>query len=112
MDTVFDQILAKKLPANVRYEDEHCMVIDDLHPQAPMHVLVLPKKRFTRLSDVTSDDTVLLGTIMTQLPAIAKSIGMAEDFRVVINNGPQAGQVVFYLHIHMMGGKHMDHDLR
>ena len=103
--TLFDQIIARELPADIVYEDEHCLAFRDVNPQAPVHVLLIPKRCIDRIGHAQSDDATLLGHMMTCIPKITQKLGIPEDFRVVINNGQQAGQTVFHLHMHLLGGR-------
>ena len=105
-DTIFHKIIAGEITANVVYEDDHCLAFRDIQPQAPQHILVIPKKFIEKLADVqdASEDQVLMGHIMTKIPVIARKQGL-KDYRIVINNGAGAGQTVFYLHIHILGGR-------
>ncbi len=104
-DTIFSKIIRREIPADFLYEDDDCLVIKDAYPQAPTHVLVIPKKPIPRLADATSDDRALLGHLMLKVGDIARELGIDEAFRVCINNGANAGQTVFHLHIHILAGK-------
>jgi len=104
MSTIFGKIIRKEIPAQILYEDEQCLAFRDLHPQAPVHVLIIPKRAIPKLGDVTEKDAETLGHLMTKVPVIAKQLGL-EDFRVVINSGERAGQTVFHLHLHLLGGR-------
>ena len=104
MSSVFARIIAGELPAERVYEDEHCLVIHDIHPQAPVHVLVIPRKAMTNLNDAAADDQQLLGHLMLVVPKVAAQLGIASGYRVIINNGANAGQTVFHLHLHVLGG--------
>ena len=104
-DTIFSKIISGEIPSDFIYEDEHCVAIHDINPQAPTHVLVIPRKPIPRLSDATSEDQALLGHVMLAVGEIAQQLGVAEAFRVVINNGADAGQTVFHLHLHIIAGR-------
>ncbi len=107
-DCVFCKIAAKQIPTQVIYEDEYIMAFNDINPAAPVHVLVIPKKHIANLLDITSDDTSLMSHIMTTIPRIATSLGLAEDgFRVVLNTKSNGGQTVHHLHWHVLGGRFM-----
>ena len=106
MPTIFSRIIARELPADVVYEDELCMAFKDIHPQAPVHVLVVPKKEIPRLADAAAGDQALLGHLLLTVGKIARQLGVDDAFRVVISNGAEAGQTVFHLHLHLLGGKH------
>jgi histidine triad (HIT) family protein len=103
--SIFARIIEGSLPAEKVFEDEHCIVINDIHPQAPVHVLVIPKKAMTNLNDATLADQTLLGHLMLVVPKVAAQLGMADGYRVIINNGAAAGQTVFHLHLHVLGGR-------
>jgi len=103
-ETIFGKIIAGEIPAELVYEDEHCIAINDINPQAPVHVLIIPKKAITMLSQANEDDQALLGHLMLVVPRLAKQLGVADGFRAVINNGEKGGQTVFHLHVHLLGG--------
>lgn len=105
MSTIFDKIIDKTVETTLIYEDEHCMAFDDINPQAPVHILLIPKQRMAKLSDAISDDQSLLGHLMLTASLIANRAGLNDDFRIVINNGKGAGQTVFHLHLHIIGGR-------
>ncbi|QIB66965.1 histidine triad nucleotide-binding protein [Kineobactrum salinum] len=104
-DTIFGKIISGDIPTEFLYEDEHCVAINDIHPQAPVHVLVIPKKGIPRLVDATADDRDLLGHLMLAAGRIADQLGVADAFRLIVNNGAGAGQTVFHLHLHILAGK-------
>lgn len=104
--TLFEKIALKEIPADILHEDEHCFVIRDIRPQAPHHMLVIPRKVIPKLSEAQNSDKELLGHLLLVCQAMAKKAGLSEDgFRVVINNGELAGQTVFHLHLHVIGGR-------
>ncbi len=103
--TLFEKIIARELPAAFLHEDEHCVVISDIQPQAPLHALVIPRKPIPRLYDATPEDQALLGHLMLVANQVAEKAGYAEAFRVVMNNGAGAGQSVFHIHLHVLGGR-------
>lgn len=105
MTTIFGKILRKEIPADIVYEDEHCLAFRDINPQAPTHVLVIPKKEIPRLSDAGEEDRDLLGHLMLAVGRIARQLGVGDAFRLVVNNGAEAGQSVFHLHLHILGGR-------
>lgn len=107
-DTIFAKMLNKEIAVDTLYEDEHCIVINDIHPQAPLHILIIPRQAIPRLVDATKDHQALLGHLLLVAKDMAKELGMGEGFRVVINNGKDGGQTVFHLHIHVLGKKSMD----
>lgn len=104
-DTIFGKIIAGDIPADKLYEDEHCIAIRDISPQAPVHVLVIPKKAIARLSDASADDQALLGHLMLVAGKIAEQEGVSDAFRLIVNNGEGAGQTVFHLHLHIIAGR-------
>ena len=103
--SVFSRIMAGDIPADILYEDDLCICIKDVHPQAPTHLLIIPRKPIPRLVDASAEDKALLGHLLLQVGDIAKKVGVDEAFRVCINNGQGAGQTVFHLHIHLLAGK-------
>jgi histidine triad (HIT) family protein len=103
--TIFGKIISREIPANVVYEDEQCLAFRDTNPQAPTHVLLIPKKEIPRLSDATAEDRELLGHLMVVAGKIARDLGVESAFRLIVNNGAEAGQSVFHLHLHIMGGR-------
>lgn len=106
MPTLFTKIISREIPAEIVYEDELCLAFRDINPQAPTHVLLIPKKEIARLSDATAEDEALLGHMMLAAGKIARDSGVGEAFRLVINNGADAGQSVFHLHMHVLAGRH------
>ncbi len=107
--TIFEKIIDKELPSKIIYEDEKCIVIEDIAPKAPIHVLVIPKKPIKMLSSAEEDDLNLLGHLMLVVKKIAKQLNVQDAFNIVINNGEKAGQTVFHLHIHLLAGKNFSH---
>lgn len=105
MSSIFSKIIKREIPAEVVYEDEHCIAFKDIHPQAPTHVLVVPKKEIPRLVDATAEDQALLGHLLLAVGKIARQLGVEDAFRVAIANGADAGQTVFHLHLHILGGR-------
>jgi histidine triad (HIT) family protein len=103
-DTVFGKIVRGELPAKRVYEDELAIAFHDLAPQAPVHLLVIPRKAIARISAAGAEDAALLGHLMLVARHVAKEAGLS-DFRVVINDGASAGQSVFHLHLHVIGGR-------
>lgn len=104
-DTVFGKILAGEIPTEFIYEDEHCVAINDINPQAPVHVLVIPRKAIPRLTDAAADDQALLGHLLLTANRVATQLGVADAFRLIVNNGAGAGQTVFHLHLHILAGR-------
>ncbi|PSN10006.1 histidine triad nucleotide-binding protein [filamentous cyanobacterium CCT1] len=105
-DTIFGKIIRKEIPANIVYEDDLCLAFTDITPQAPTHILVIPKQPISKLSDATADDKELLGHLLLTVKEIADQAGLTEDgYRVVINTGNNGGQTVYHLHLHLLGGR-------
>ena len=105
MTTLFGKIINREIPADIVYEDVHCLAFRDINPQASTHVLLIPKKEIPRLSDATAEDQALLGHMMLTAGKIAGELGVGEAFRLVVNNGADAGQSVFHLHLHILAGR-------
>ena len=103
--TLFEKIIAREIPADIVFEDEQCLAFRDINPQAPMHVLVVPKKPIPMVADADVGDEPLLGHLLTTAASIAADQGYGEAFRLAINNGADAGQTVFHLHVHVLGGR-------
>lgn len=104
-DTIFSKIISGEIPSEFLYEDEYCIAINDINPQAPVHALVIPKQCIPRLVDADVNDGALLGHLMLVAGQLAKQLGVGEAFRLVVNNGADAGQTVFHLHLHIIGGR-------
>lgn len=102
--TIFQKIIDREIPAEIVYEDDLCLAFNDVEPQAPVHILLIPKKPIDRLSNAEEGDQALLGHLLVKAGDIAKAQGL-EDFRLNINNGPGASQTVFHLHLHILGGR-------
>jgi histidine triad (HIT) family protein len=105
METIFSKIIKREIPADIVYEDELCLAFRDVNPQAPTHILVIPKKPITKVSEVETSDQSLLGHLLLTANSIAANEGYGDAFRIVINNGEAAGQTVFHLHIHILAGR-------
>jgi|TARA_B110000196_G_scaffold130419_1_gene112959 histidine triad (HIT) family protein len=103
--TLFEKIITGGIPADIVYEDEQCIAIKDIAPQAPTHLLVIPKKAIPMLANAAPEDEILLGHLLLVASNLAKEAGIGEAFRIVINNGTEAGQTVFHLHLHLLGNK-------
>jgi histidine triad (HIT) family protein len=104
-DTIFGKIIRREIPAAIVYEDELCLAFNDVNPQAPVHVLLIPKKPLPRLCDATPEDHALLGHLLLKAKEVAADLGIGDRFRLVINNGAEAGQTVFHLHLHILGDR-------
>jgi histidine triad (HIT) family protein len=103
--SIFTRILLGEIPAEILFEDDQCFVISDIAPQAPTHLLLIPKQEIPRLVDTDEAHQSLLGHLMLVVGKMAKKFGIDDAFRLVINNGEGAGQTVFHLHMHIMGNK-------
>ena len=104
--SIFTKISKREIPATIIYEDELCFAIRDINPQAPVHVLLIPKKEIPNLGELTPDDREIMGHLMLKVPVIAKQEGIADrGFRAVINTGAQAGMTVNHVHVHILGGR-------
>lgn len=106
-DTIFGKIARGEAPAKIVYEDDLCLAFRDLYPAAPTHILLIPRKAIARLCDAEVDDQALLGHLMLVAPKIAAQEGIGDKFRLVVNNGAEAGQTVFHLHLHIIGGRNL-----
>ena len=105
MSTLFGKIIRREIPADIVYEDDLCLAFKDINPQAPTHVLLIPKKEIVKLSDAGAADQAVLGHLLLAAGKIARQLGVADAFRLVVNNGAEAGQSVFHLHLHIIGGR-------
>lgn len=104
--TIFGKIIAKEIPATIVFEDDRCLAFRDIQPQAPTHILIVPKKEIPRLAETQGEDQALLGHLLLTAGEIARREGLDKTgYRVVINNGERAGQTVFHLHLHLLGGR-------
>lgn len=113
---IFCKIAAKKIPADIVYEDDAVMAFKDIHPVAPVHLLLIPKKHIATLSDATEADSAVLGRLMNLAPKLAAEHGIgvtasesearSGGFKTLINSGPDGGQEVYHLHVHVFGGPH------
>lgn len=104
-ETIFSKIIRKEVPADIVYEDDKALAFNDIAPQAPVHVLVIPKEPIVKLADATDDQSALLGHLMSVARKVAEEAGVADAYRVVTNSGAGAGQSVFHLHLHVLGGR-------
>jgi histidine triad (HIT) family protein len=105
-DTIFGKIIRKEIPAAIVYEDEEVLAFRDIAPVAPVHILLIPKRPIVNVAAATEEDGVLLGRLMLTAARIAKAEGLEETgYRIVTNNGAHAGQTVFHLHLHILGGR-------
>ena len=104
-DTLFEKIIKREIPADIIFEDELTIVIKDINPIAPIHLLIIPKKKIEKISDASENDKALLGHLMFVAGEVARELDLKESFRLIVNNGEDAGQTVFHLHIHLIAGK-------
>jgi histidine triad (HIT) family protein len=107
-DCIFCKIVSGEMPANKLYEDDEMLAFFDMHPQAPTHFLVIPKKHIKGPADMGAEDTELIGRIIKKSGELARAHGIGGSFRLVINNGAAAGQSVFHIHLHVLGGRAMN----
>jgi histidine triad (HIT) family protein len=106
-DTIFGKIIRKEIPAEIVYEDELSLAFKDVNPQAPTHILVIPKKPIPQLDAAISEDRDLLGHLLLTARKVAQQVGLQNGYRVVINNGDDGGQTVYHLHLHILGDRQM-----
>ena len=106
--TIFKRIIDGEIPANVVYEDKQCLAFHDVAPQAPVHILIIPKKEIASINDLSAEDEQLVGHLFLVIQQIAREQGLAENgYRVICNCGEGGGQTVFHLHYHLMGGRNL-----
>jgi histidine triad (HIT) family protein len=104
--TLFEKIVARQIPAQIVYEDDLVLAFRDINPQAPTHVLIVPKKAIPRIAEAAADDQALLGHLLLKAAEVAAKIGLKENgYRLVINNGRDGGESVPHLHCHILGGR-------
>jgi histidine triad (HIT) family protein len=109
MDCLFCKIIKREIPAKIVYEDERCLAFNDINPQAPVHVLVIPKEHFASLREAEEKHEAAIGYVLRRCATVAEQVGIRESgFRTVINNGSDAQQSVFHLHVHLLGGRQMN----
>lgn len=107
--TLFEKIAAKEIPATIVYEDDQCVAFRDISPQAPVHILIIPRKPIARIGAAQAEDAPLVGHLLLTASKIAQSEGIADTgFRVVINHGPHGGETVPHLHVHLLGGRPLE----
>lgn len=106
--TLFEKIAAREIPANIVYEDDKVVAFRDISPQAPTHILIVPRKPIQRIGQAQAEDQQLLGHLLLKAAEVAKQVGLAENgYRLVINNGRDGGESVPHLHCHILGGRHL-----
>ena len=106
-ETIFSKIMRREIPSEIVYEDDLAIAFKDIHPQAPVHILVIPKEPIAQLGDAESKDGDLMGHLLLTVKRVAQQAGLNNGYRVVINNGADAGQSVNHLHLHILGGRQM-----
>ncbi|WP_019500475.1 histidine triad nucleotide-binding protein [Pseudanabaena sp. PCC 6802] len=104
-ETIFSKIIKREIPAKIVYEDDRALAFHDINPQAPVHILVVPKQPIPMLSQAQDRDESLLGHLLLVAAKVAQDAGLEQNFRLVVNNGRGAGQTVFHLHLHILGGR-------
>ena len=104
-DTLFSKIIRREISADIVYEDELCLAFRDITPQAPTHILIIPKKPIPKLADAQPEDKAILGHLLFTVSEIARQENLDKGYRVVINTGEEGGQTVFHLHLHLLGGR-------
>ncbi len=105
--TVFKRIIDGELPAKIVYQDEQCLAFHDVAPQAPVHVIVIPKKEISSIGEIADEDAPLVGHLLVVIRTLAKQLQLDSGYRVVVNCGPHGGQSVDHLHFHLIGGRQM-----
>lgn len=108
METIFSKIIRREIPASIVYEDDLALAFKDVNPQAPIHLLVIPKEPIPQLAQAEPSHQELLGHLLLVAQRVAEEVGLTNGYRLVINNGQDAGQTVFHLHIHILGGRPLD----
>lgn len=103
--TVFKRIIDREIPAAIVYEDDRCLAFRDIHPRAPVHVIVIPKKEIPSVDEIAEEDEAIIGHLFVAIRKIAAQLGLSTGYRVVTNCGADAGQVVMHVHFHLLGGR-------
>lgn len=104
-DSIFQKIINREISADIIYEDDLCLAFKDINPQAPIHILLIPKKPIEKISNATEEEKPILGHLMHTVGKVTKQLGVEDAFRLVINNGEKAGQSVFHMHVHILAGR-------
>jgi histidine triad (HIT) family protein len=107
MKTLFQKIIDREIPARIEHEDEQCVVLHDIQPQAPVHLLIVPKKAIPRVSEATPADQAVLGHLILTAGTVARKLNLGDGFRLVVNNGPLACESVPHLHVHLLAKRQM-----
>ena len=105
--TLFEKIVAREIPADIIYEDDLVLAFRDIHPQAPVHVLIVPKQPIPRIGEANTEVQPLLGHLLLKAAEVARQLDLKGGYRLVINNGPDGGETVPHLHVHILGGRHL-----
>lgn len=106
-ETIFSKIIRREIPADIVYEDDLAIAFKDVHPQAPVHILIIPKQPIKSLANVTSGDRDLMGHLLLTARQVAQNAGLNNGYRLVINTGDDGGQTVSHIHLHILGGRQM-----
>lgn len=109
MTTVFAKIISGELPAEKVFENERIVAFKDINPAAPIHILIVPKKEIPNLQSVSEEDLPLIGEVVLVAQELAENLGITEGYRLLVNNGPLAGQTIDHLHFHLIGGRRLGH---
>ena len=106
MSTIFTKIINREIPADIIYEDDEVLAFNDINPQAPIHILIIPKKEIKTINDIHSEDTAIIGKLFLIAKKIAKQVDISEDgYRLVMNCNEYGGQSVYHIHLHLIGGR-------
>lgn len=106
MASIFTKIINREIPADIVFENERIIAFKDIYPKAPVHILIVPKKEISNLQSIKEEDLALIGEVVSVAQTLAKQFNISEGYRLVTNNGAPAGQSVFHLHFHLLGGRH------
>jgi histidine triad (HIT) family protein len=107
MKTLFQKIIDREIPARIEHEDEHCIVIHDIQPQAPVHLLIIPKRVIARVGEAKADDQAVLGHLLLAAGEVARKLRLERGFRLVVNHGPDACESVPHLHVHLLARRQL-----
>ena len=107
-DSLFTKIKNGEIPGNIVFEDDLCFAIEDINPQAPVHVLIIPHKQIEKVSDSSEEDKKILGHLLFASKEIADKYELNNNYRLIVNNGAKAGQSVFHIHVHLLGGRELN----
>ena len=103
--TIFGKIIRREVPSDIVHEDDLCIAFKDINPQAPVHILIVPKKYIPQVSKAEEEDKELLGHLLLTAKTVAKKLNLENGFRIIINDGPHGGQEVYHIHLHILGGR-------